>query len=69
MAVIMLVGAMLFDAGFTDDLRLAAMGTVVPFITHVGLHDLGIEEQLESGPVEARRERVEEVRQGATAQH
>ena len=57
MAVIMLVGAMHFDAGFNDDLRLAAMGTMVPFITDVGLRNLGIEEHLESGPVEARPDR------------
>ena len=66
MAVIMFVGAMLFDAGFNDDLRLAAMGAVVPFVTNVGLRDLGIEDELESGPVQARQERVDEVRQGAT---
>jgi aminoglycoside phosphotransferase (APT) family kinase protein len=65
MAVIMLVGAMLFDAGYNDDQRLAAMGQVVPFITQAGLRDLGIEEQLESGPVAARQERVEAARQRA----
>lgn len=67
MAVIMLVGAMHFDAGFNDDLRLAAMGSLVPFVTDIGLRDLGVEEQLEPGPVEARQERVEQVRQQATA--
>ena len=69
MAVIMFVGAMLFDAGSNDDLRLAGMGTVVPFITNVGLRDLGVEEELESGPVQARQERVDEVRRSATATH
>ncbi len=64
MAVIMFVGAMLFDAGFNDDLRLAAMGAVVPFVTSVGLRDLGVGDDLESGPVQARPERVDEVRQG-----
>jgi aminoglycoside phosphotransferase (APT) family kinase protein len=67
MAVIMLVGAMLFDREYNDDQRLAAMGQVVPFITEVGLRDLGIEEQLESGPVSARQERVDAARQRATA--
>jgi aminoglycoside phosphotransferase (APT) family kinase protein len=67
MAVIMLVGAMLFDAGYNDDHRLAAMGQVVPFITTAGLRELGIEEPFESGPVTARQERVEAARQRATA--
>jgi aminoglycoside phosphotransferase (APT) family kinase protein len=67
MAVIMLVGAMHFDAGFNDDLRLADMGPFIPFVTDKGLRDLGIEGQFEAGPVEARRERVEEVRRRATA--
>jgi aminoglycoside phosphotransferase (APT) family kinase protein len=62
MAVIMLVGAMHFDAGLNDDLRLADMGAVVPFVTNIGLRDLGVAEELESGPVEARPERVDEVR-------
>jgi aminoglycoside phosphotransferase (APT) family kinase protein len=62
LAVIMLVGAMHFDAGHSADLRMAAMGPVVPIITQVGLRELGIEEQLESGSVTARRERIESVR-------
>jgi hypothetical protein len=62
LAVIMLVGAMHFDAGHSADLRMAAMGPVVPIITQEGLRELGIEEQLESGSVTARRERIESVR-------
>ena len=65
MAVIMLVGAMLFDAGFSDDHRLAHMGHVVPTITQIGLHELGVEDQLESGPVTPRRDHVEAVRDRA----
>jgi aminoglycoside phosphotransferase (APT) family kinase protein len=67
MAVIMLVGAMHFDAGLNDDLRLADMGAVVPFVTNIGLRNLGVDEELESGPVEARPERVDEVRRRAQA--
>ena len=63
MAVIMLVGAMHFDAGFNDDLRLADMGAFIPFVTDKGLRDLGIEGQSKRDPLEARQERIEEVRQ------
>jgi aminoglycoside phosphotransferase (APT) family kinase protein len=62
MAVIMLVGTMLFDAGSSDDLRLAEMGKAVAPVTRLALHQLGIAEELESGPVTARKERVREVR-------
>ena len=62
MAVIMLVGAMLFDAGFSDDSRLADMGLAVPAVTQIGLRDLSIEDQLESGPVTPRRQRLQAVR-------
>src|SRR5438309_807027 len=36
MAVIMLVGAMHFDRGVTDDLRFAEMGAAVPLVTQLG---------------------------------
>jgi aminoglycoside phosphotransferase (APT) family kinase protein len=62
LAVIMLVGAMHFDAGYNEDQRMAAMGSVVPMTTQAGLRDLGIEDQLESGPVTARQDRIESVR-------
>lgn len=64
-SVIMLVGAMLFDGGHSDDLRLAEMGGAVPFFTETALRDLGIDEDLEPGPVTAREERVREVRERA----
>jgi aminoglycoside phosphotransferase (APT) family kinase protein len=62
MSVIMLVAAMLFDGGATDDLRFANMGLAVHPFTTTALAALGIEEPLESGPVVARRERVRAVR-------
>lgn len=66
MTVIMLVGAMLFDGGFTDDLRLAEMGTAVPLVTQLALDELGVHEQLDPGPVTARTERVQAVRSRAS---
>ena len=58
MLAIMLLGAMLFDSGASDDLRLAAMGQHIPAFTAAALAELGIEEELEPGPVTARAERV-----------
>jgi aminoglycoside phosphotransferase (APT) family kinase protein len=54
MVVIMLVAAMLFDAGDSDDLRFAQMGTAVHHYTRAALAELGVHDELESGPVTAR---------------
>ena len=62
MSVIMLVAAMLFDEGATDDLRFANMGLAVHPYTTSALGALGIADQVDSGPVIARRERVRAVR-------
>lgn len=62
LAVIMLVGGMRFDAGHSDDLRLAEMAGATHFMTQVALQQLGIDEELPSGPVRPRPERVAEVR-------
>jgi aminoglycoside phosphotransferase (APT) family kinase protein len=51
LAVIMLVGSMLFDAGHSDDMRYFEMALGIDFSTHPSLKDLGVEEHLESGPV------------------
>jgi aminoglycoside phosphotransferase (APT) family kinase protein len=61
MAVICLVGAMLVEAGHSDDqkLMLAAYGTSL--LTQVGLGDLGIDEQLDDGPVLPSAERIAAV--------
>ncbi|MCV7151596.1 phosphotransferase family protein [Mycolicibacterium pyrenivorans] len=58
MAVICLIGAMLVDAGHSDDqkLVLAAYGTSL--LTQVGLAELGIEDKIEDGPVLPREERL-----------
>ena len=62
MSVIMLVAAMLFDEGVTDDLRFANMGLAVQPYTEMALAALGIDAAPDSGPVLARRERVRAVR-------
>ncbi len=62
MAAILLVGAMHFDAGITDDLRLAQMGYGVHFLTAGALANLGIADELESGPVMANEERMAAIR-------
>jgi aminoglycoside phosphotransferase (APT) family kinase protein len=65
MAVIGLVGARLFDDGDSDDLRFNDMAYGVPWLTTLALTDLGIQEELDPGPVFPRDERVAEVRQKA----
>ena len=62
LAVIMLLGSMLFDGGHSDDMRLSDMSYGIPLMTGAGLHELGVEEVLESGPIAPRRDRVHEVR-------
>lgn len=61
MAVICLIGAMLIDAGHSDDqkLVLAAYGTSL--MTKAGLAELGVEKPLEDGPVLPRDERIQQV--------
>jgi aminoglycoside phosphotransferase (APT) family kinase protein len=61
MVVIMLVAAMLFDRGFTDDLRFAYMGLAVAPYTRQALASLGIDDELEPGPVTVREERMNEI--------
>ena len=65
MAVIQLVGAMLFDRGHSDDIRYADMAMGVQWLTAMGLQALGITEDLDAGPVGPRPERVQEVRNRA----
>ncbi|MDY6995076.1 MAG: phosphotransferase family protein [Actinomycetota bacterium] len=71
MAVICLVGAMLVEAGHSDDqkLVLAAYGTSM--LTAVGLADLGIDDRPDDGPVMPSEERMQHVLNpdpGATVQ-
>lgn len=56
--VILLLGAMLFDAGHSDDARLAYMGYGMPIFTGPALAELGITDELEQGPVMPRDERM-----------
>jgi aminoglycoside phosphotransferase (APT) family kinase protein len=64
MAVIMFVGGQLFDAGHSTDLRLAEMAHAVHPMTQLGLLQLGVDEQLEAGPVLPRKERIRQVTEG-----
>jgi hypothetical protein len=59
---------MLFDRGESDDLRLAYMGMAVDMFTKPALASLGIDADLEPGPVTARDERVREVQEAAALQ-
>jgi len=63
MVVIMLVAAMLFDRGFTDDIRFGYMGPAVEPFTRQALAALGIDDGVEIGPVTARDERFREVQE------
>jgi aminoglycoside phosphotransferase (APT) family kinase protein len=61
MAVICLIGSMLFDDGVTDDHRFLLNAHGISLLTQVGLADLGIEERPEDGPVMPREERIQQV--------
>jgi aminoglycoside phosphotransferase (APT) family kinase protein len=69
MAVICLVGGMLFDAGLSDDLKLVVAAGGVEILPLIGLADLGINEQLETGPIAIREERILEVQSRSAAAH
>jgi aminoglycoside phosphotransferase (APT) family kinase protein len=69
MAVICLIGAMMFDAGASDDLKLVVAAGGVPILPILGLADLGIHDRFDSGPVEIRPERIAEVKSRASAAH
>jgi aminoglycoside phosphotransferase (APT) family kinase protein len=62
MAVILLVGGYLFDAGYSEDLRLLDMTYAIDPLTRVGLRELGIDTPPPSGPVSPRRERPLEAK-------
>lgn len=69
MAVICLVGAMMFDRGDSDDLKLALAANGVPILPILGLADLGIHETFDNGPVEIREERIRKARSRVAAPH
>ncbi len=61
MAVICLIGAMLVDQGASNDPKLIVAAGGTHLLTQLGLADLGITDELESGPVDIRQERIAEV--------
>jgi aminoglycoside phosphotransferase (APT) family kinase protein len=65
MAVILLVAGQLFDDGSSDDPRFIDMAYTVPYLTQQALTELGIDEELEPGPLLPREERVAEARHKA----
>jgi aminoglycoside phosphotransferase (APT) family kinase protein len=54
MAVICLIGSMLYAAGASTDERFAMNALGIPLLTQLGLSELGVTETLEDGPVSAR---------------
>jgi aminoglycoside phosphotransferase (APT) family kinase protein len=54
MAVICLIGSMLYAAGSTTDERFAMNALGIPLLTQLGLGELGVTEKLDDGPVLAR---------------
>ncbi len=51
MAVICLIGSMLYDSGASDDERFLLNAHGISLLTQLGLADLGVTEQLDDGPV------------------
>lgn len=58
LGVILLLGAMLFDAGHTDDARLGLMGYGVSMFTTPALAELGVDDPPDDGAVLPRPERL-----------
>ena len=67
LAVIMLLGSMLFEAGHSDDFRYVEMAMGVDPLTQAGLYDLGVGEALESGPIAPSDERLKEAQARSAA--
>jgi aminoglycoside phosphotransferase (APT) family kinase protein len=61
MAVICLIGSMLFDDGVSDDQRFLLNASGISLLTQLGLADLGIDERPDDGPILPREQRVREV--------
>jgi hypothetical protein len=51
MAVICLIGSMLYADGASTDERFVLNASGIPLLTQLGLSDLGVAEKLEDGPV------------------
>ena len=67
MAVILLVGGHLVDAGQSDDLRLMEMAYGIRPATQGALRELGIEKAFDDGPVLPRKERRDALRRAKEA--
>jgi aminoglycoside phosphotransferase (APT) family kinase protein len=65
MAVILLVGGHLVDAGYSDDPRFVEMTYAVHPVTLAALRDLGVDDAPDAGPVLPRDERREAVQRRA----
>jgi aminoglycoside phosphotransferase (APT) family kinase protein len=62
MAAILFVGGQLFDSGHSDDLRLSEMTNAIVPVTRRALGELGLDDEVEPGPVRPRPERIREVK-------
>jgi len=67
MAVILLVGGHLVDAGYSDDPRFVEMTYAVHPLTTSALRELGIDETPDAGPVLPRKERRDAVQRRVEA--
>lgn len=65
MAVICLIGAMLIEAGHSDDQKLVLASYGTALLTKAGLTELGIDAALDDGPVLPREERIQQVLAGS----
>ncbi len=65
LGAIQLVGSMLADAGHWNDPRAIGMAVGIQMMTPIGLRDLGLDEDLELGPIFPRPERMEALTQQA----
>ncbi len=61
MAVICLIGSMLFDSGDSDDQRFVLNAYGISPLTQLGLAELAIDEKLEDGPVMPSDDRITQV--------
>ena len=65
--VIQLIGSMLFDAGYWNDMRAVEMAMGIELMTPMALCDLGIDKRLDLGPIYPREERMREVQERAVS--
>lgn len=65
MAVILLIGGHLVDAGHSEDLRLVEMAYGIRPTTTAALMELGVDRTFEDGPVLPRKERRDQLRRAS----